>query len=622
MNTRRLISQTVYRYKSFYRLIATAVVVAVAVITGSLAVGDSVRTTLVKRVEERLGNTETIIFSRYSYLSDEVVRNLSGEGHSADEVAHHLKAQYTAYLHLNGFVSISGNLIPVMVWGSDDKGVERGEAKINQTLYNEIKSAQSAKSPLPKEIVLRLPTAGMVPIGSMYVTDSYTTSLRLSFSSVLREEEDGNLNLRNEQMLPLNIFVNREELAEALGVSGKINVILSNKITSMEEFSAAWSWAHSGLQVKSDTQGGQPAFTVTSERIFIQNQVVEALCKTETTLPTEVAHANRFYAYLANAIRKDNLSIPYSFITAIDHYNGYPIPPNEIILTDYAARRLNVRLHDTLSIRYFISRQFKTLREDSLLLTVGKIVPLYEVQANPLLRADFPGLSNAARCTDWDSDLPINMNLITDEDEAYWTMYKNTPKALLPYSAMAPRWENAFGNATALQIYTQENQLNRLTPDIFDIQLVYPREAAIVAARSGVDFSSLFLSLAIFIIVSAALLMVVPLSEMLWVRRHEVDVLKAIGFSNRRITQLLRRETLPVVLLSALTGVIVGLIYTYFTLLLLGSVWKGATHTQGFGLYPNPITITIGVVAGVVLSLSLLFVVLRKAPRYTKSKGI
>ena len=93
MNAQRLITKSIFRYKAFYRLIAVAVVVAVAVITGSLVVGDSVRSTLVKRVEERLGKTETIIFARYSYLHETILETLDSRG----------------VLLLNGFISVSEN---------------------------------------------------------------------------------------------------------------------------------------------------------------------------------------------------------------------------------------------------------------------------------------------------------------------------------------------------------------------------------------------------------------------------------------------------------------------------------------------------------------------------------
>lgn len=66
MNIRWLLHRNIRYFARYYRLVAMAVVITVAVIVGSLVVGDSVRMTLVRRVTERLGNTETIIFSRSS----------------------------------------------------------------------------------------------------------------------------------------------------------------------------------------------------------------------------------------------------------------------------------------------------------------------------------------------------------------------------------------------------------------------------------------------------------------------------------------------------------------------------------------------------------------------------
>ena len=603
MTLKRLIFRNITSNKSFYRLIALAVVVAVAVIIGSLVVGDSVRSSLVKRVEERLGKTETIIFSRYSYLNDSILKKL--DCHSTLNIESPEKIVKGALLS-NGFVSIAGKLIPVTVWGRDDMGIKKGQTKINSALHNEIKASQS------KDIVLRLPSAGMVPLGSMYVTDTYTTSLRLELESVISFEHGGNINLKNEQIIPLNIFVNREELAEALEIPGKINIILSDMIISEEDFASVWNYACSGLKVSPshcelDPQPPAPIITtITSDRIFIQNKAVETLHNRDST-------SNRIYSYLANSINSQflipdsKLSIPYSFITAVDYFEGQALKPDEIILSDYAAHRLKARLNDTISIAYFISRQFKTLIEDSIFLRVSKIVPLKNFQENKTLVADFPGLSNVERCTDWDSDLPINMALITDEDEDYWSKYKNTPKALVPYSSLAPRWENSFGSATALCINRDENKLSDLKYEMFDIQLIYPREAGIAAAKSGVDFASLFLSLGFFIIISAAMLMMVPLSEMLFRRRDELNLLKSTGFTKKRIIQLLWRESAPVVFASAIIGVIAGLAYTYIVLLLLGNVWKGATHTEGFKLYPDLLTIAIGMFISIIFSFTLLY---------------
>ena len=80
MNIRWLLHRNIRYFARYYRLVAMAVVITVAVIVGSLVVGDSVRMTLVRRVTERLGNTETIIFSRSSFISDSILSvSLLGE---------------------------------------------------------------------------------------------------------------------------------------------------------------------------------------------------------------------------------------------------------------------------------------------------------------------------------------------------------------------------------------------------------------------------------------------------------------------------------------------------------------------------------------------------------------
>jgi len=204
---------------------------------------------------------------------------------------------------------------------------------------------------------------------------------------------------------------------------------------------------------------------------------------------------NRLFSYLVNSIEKEQELVPYSFVTAADHYRNKPLPAGEMILSDYAAKRLQAKVNDTLRLTYFTSSDLKTLHTDTIELKVKEIVPLAELMADPTLSAEFPGLSDVERCTDWDSDLPIDMDLITDEDEAYWELYRNTPKAIISYTDIETGWSNSFGTATAIRITEPEPDLNDLTSSMFGLQLIHPREAGLTAARNGVDFSGLFLAL-------------------------------------------------------------------------------------------------------------------------------
>ncbi|MDR3329583.1 MAG: FtsX-like permease family protein, partial [Prevotellaceae bacterium] len=216
-------------------------------------------------------------------------------------------------------------------------------------------------------------------------------------------------------------------------------------------------------------------------------------------------------------------------------------------------------------------------------------------------------------CTDWDSDLPIDMQRITKEDERYWDLYRNTPKALVAYGAVASRWGNAYGDATAVRIGSPAPSTEALRPDMFGVQLIHPREQGLLAARSGVvDFSSLFLSLGFFIIVAAVMLMLAPLSEMLYRRRGELRLLAALGYPRRRLAQLLWREAMPTAVASSAGGVAAGLLYAGLSTQLLSTLWQGATHTSAIALSFSAGAALAGLAFGICLSYAALNFSVRK----------
>ncbi|MDR3252253.1 MAG: ABC transporter permease, partial [Tannerella sp.] len=590
MNFSSLTYRNIRYYARYYRLMAAAVMITVAVITGSMLVGDSVRTTLAKRVAERLGDAETIIFSYNSFISDEIM------------TAPLLRSSAQGILLVNGFISHQGKLIPVYVFGDDHIEVQPGMMKINKALAGELGSDYFGHKHGSDALALRLPATGLVPSGSLFVTENYTTALRLAVSGVVEANEGGNLSLKNEQTIPFNVFVNRAELAENLEVKGKINLILSSKSITEDEFAEAWEYRFSGLKALQHAD-----FTeLTSDRVFLQQDVVQAI-SADNQAP------NRLFSYLANNMQAADSCIPYSFITATDRYKSEVLQNDEIILSDYSAGRLNVAAGDKVSVSYYKSKDLKTLIEDSLTLKVKRIVPLQEILADSTLSAHFPGLSDVEKCTDWDSDLPVNMDLITDEDERYWELYRNAPKAIVAYNALAPDWSNTSGTATAVRIANARPELSALRPEMFGIQLISPRASSMFAAQNGVDFAGLFLSLGFFIIIAAMLLMKAPVSEMLFQRQNEINVLQSIGYSRKRIIRILWHESYPVVLASSIAGVLLGLLYTGLIMWLFGNVWKGATHTDGFTVYPSIPSIATGLVAGIALSLCFLRITIARS---------
>ena len=579
-----LIAQSRKHYRRFYRLVSCAVILMTAVLTGSLLLGDSVRGTLVQRVSERLGNTETIIISGTGFMSEDLIQQPPMKD-----------AQ--GYLLMDGFVSIDQKLLPVYVWGTDTDSLSAGEVIINEPLR--------AKLGGMEDIVLHLPSHNLVPSGSLFVTKSYATQMRVHVAGVKRMEEGGNLLLRNEQTLPLNIFVSRQELAEKMELEGKINLVLSSNIISEEQLNDCWTPELSGIHLSDSS--------LTSDGIFIPNDIVEkwSMANGQWSMT--------YFSYLVNDLANGCDTIPYSFVTAVSEWQGEPLDSQDMILSDYAAKRLNVSEGDSVDMSYFVAKDLKNLETRGQKFRVKRIVPHADFMGDSLLIADFPGLSHVEKCADWDSDLPIKMERVTKEDEDYWYAYRQTPKAIVSYEAVSADWSNAFGNATALR-FTSSPDI-KLLPSDAGVQIVHPRALGLQGATGGVDFASLFLSLGFFIILAAVLLMKSPLVEMFTLRQGEIHLYRQLGFKNKDIRRGLFFEAFSTMLYASPLGVLAGLIYSSLTLWLLGNVWSGATHTEGFALHIQPLTLIIGWIVALLICAAVLWWVIKPCSAPSPSRS-
>lgn len=586
MERKDIIREGRKRYRKFYRMVAIATAICTAVVSGSLVIGDSVRKSLQLRVEDRLFGMKSVVVSSDGFLGSEAMEELS------------LGKESRGIMLSDGFVPRNGRLYPVMVWGMDTlpdgTPIAEGEAVLNTEFLGELGQMTDPT------IVLRLPSDGLVPSSSLFVTSRYSTSLRLEYKGSLDASHGGNLSLRNGQVIPYNVFVNRMELCESLEVGDKMNVILSPGDISREDLSYL---SPSALGIRMNDG------KITSDGVFLKDELVDKL----TTICED---PNRLFSYLVNSIELGDDSIPYSFATAIDYWEGKTIPKDGAILSDYAARRLGAEKGDRVTVAYFVADGLKNLTEKTMSFNVTEIVPISKFTEDGALSADFPGLADAESCSSWDSDLPIDMDRITDEDEDYWTLYKSTPKILLPYSAMREEWSDNWGSATQIRTTSSPSAvLSGIGAEDFPVSVVQPYDEAMANAVGGVDFGGLFLALGCFIIFAALFLLYSPLGEMYAQRKDEFSLMKAIGFSGKDISDLLFREVLPVSVIGAIAGSVLAVLYAGGVIFLLGNIWSGATQTDGFTLYPKVSTVAIGFLAGVLLSFAVIYFAIRKASK-------
>jgi hypothetical protein len=157
----------------------------------------------------------------------------------------------------------------------------------------------------------------------------------------------------------------------------------------------------------------------------------------------------------------------------------------------------------------------------------------------------FPGISGSTTCSGWDAGVPILLDRIREKDEDYWNRFRGTPKAFISYNTGVRLWGNIFGPATALR-FPESMDIEKINdvlkgsfdPEIAGFTITRIRSESKAAAAGGVDFSTLFLSLGVFILLSCIILLSFAVSIFFDSRKEQVELIM-YGFK----IYLLRRSS-------------------------------------------------------------------------------
>ena len=151
--------------------------------------------------------------------------------------------------------------------------------------------------------------------------------------------------------------------------------------------------------------------------------------------------------YLANTIRLNGREIPYSVVTAMD------LPElasdDEIVLNEWAARDLEAKPGDTVTLEYYLWDPSGKLVTKIASFRNAGAVPIEDWQRH--LSPDYPGISDAPTISDWDPPFPMDLGRIRKADEEYWNQYRATPKAFITLNAGQKLWRSRYGAVTGMR---------------------------------------------------------------------------------------------------------------------------------------------------------------------------
>jgi ABC-type lipoprotein release transport system permease subunit len=548
-------------------------ILAAAVLTGSLLVGDSVDGSLRRFALQRLGTIRYAMHTPNRFFSSGLAGKVSNNA--------------AAVLQLRGMAMTDEKQVNrVQVLGADPRfwtfaGLDF-ELQKNEVALN-VKLASVLGVEVGDEVSLRVEKPGLLPLDAPLASQKADQTVRGRFvvRRILGDDELGRFSLSANQVVPYNAFVNHRVLEERTGLNMKANLLVAGSRVSME-----WDCIDFGLRFRAEDSVVQ----LESDQIYLEPEAARAAMAVPEGVGT--------LTYLVNSVSKGRQSTPYSFVIAKD---GEGLRDDEISINRWLANELDAGIGDTVSMKYFELLPSNRFEERERQFTVRGIVEMNELETERKLAPNFPGLTDVDRCADWDVGIPMEEEKLADEaNEAYWNEYNQTPKAMVSLKAGQDMWANRFGRLTSVR-WSEGERIEAAFRAEFDpaaagFIFLPVHEQALAAVDNAMDFGGLFVGMSFFLIVAALLLTGLLFIFGIQQRAEEMGVLLATGWSPRRVRGLFLAEGGAIALIGAIAGAWIGTGYTQLLIFGLSRYWGGAVAHSAIRYFAEPETVVKGAV--------------------------
>ena len=611
------------------------------VLVGALVVGDSVKATLRRLADERIGKADVALLAADGFFREALAGEL-GEKLGEEVVVAPVVVTRGKLSAPDGSVNVPN----VQVLGVDQRfwklapdpaatpDFAEGGFFANERLYLRVKAQDKGR------LILRIEEPGLfsrdAPLSGE--RDNKFVSFNETLMGSVPAEGFGRFGLQGNQREPLTLFVPLKTLQKKmfrnfdeeagqttfanfllLGSPGGESVTPEKAETALNE---AWTLADAGLTVKELRDS--PIWSVRARQVFLNDPVREAARK----LAPDTTGA---LTYLVNAIAAGseppdaNASegnatalIPYSMVTAVEPDKADFLPDDladdEIALNSWAAADLNVSAGDAVTLSYYAVGERRKLNEVSTTFRLRAVAPMpapvpdgEESDWTP----QFPGLSDAESCGEWDTGIPIK-HKVREKDEHYWDDYRGSPKAFVTLAAGQTMWSNRWGSLTGLRVAKADVPSRETAEQVLRSELTAAeagllfrplRRDASESVEAPVDFGGLFLGFSVFVIVAAMALAGMLFAFAMEQRNRQAGLLLAVGMPRRKVRRLFLAEGAVLAALGAALGAWPATRYGETILWLLTGEWSGAVSGATFDYAANPVSLFAGSAGAVVMAL-------------------
>lgn len=582
---RKLLLQSLLFYWRNHLGVLLGTLLATAVLTGSLLVGDSVDGSLRQYALQRLGGIHHVLHTPHRLFSERLAQKVSEDA--------------AAVLQLRGMAiaeELQVNRVQVLGCDSNwwklaavDLALQSGEVALNRKL------AEALGVEVGDEVSLRIEKPGLLPRDAPLAAqgEDQTVRGRLTVARILGDDELGRFSLAANQVVPYNAFVDRAWLSGRTELEGRVNLLAVGESDTEPTIAEVWQPEDFGLRFRSVDGVTQ----LETDRIYLGPEAARAALL--------IPGASGSLTYLVNRISKDEHSTPYSF--AVAHANA-GLAADEVVINRWLANELRADVGETIAMSWFELLPSSRFEERRGNFRVRRIAGMGEWALERKLAPQFPGLTDVDRCTDWEVGIPMEEAELEDEaNEVYWNEYRQTPKVMVSLEAGQSMWGNRFGNLSAVR-WRSVDAIEERFRAVYDSEVagyrfVPVREQALIAVDEALDFGQLFVGMSFFLIVAALMLTALLFVFGVQRRAEQMGVLLATGWPPGTVRRLFLLEGGVIAFIGSLLGALCGTGYTRLLILGLARYWDGAVAHSTILYFARPGTVVIGAVSGFVCAM-------------------
>ena len=647
MTARDLVFRGLTHYWRTNLAVIAGVATAVATLSGALLVGDSVRGSLRELVLARLGRTDRAVVAS-GFFREQLAADLQN-----DPSFRQAFAGAAPLILMQGAVADQATgrrASNVAVYGVDDRfwrfhglartGPAARDAFVSRAVAADIGAADGGT------VLVRLERPSAIPIESLHGRkEDVGRTIRLTVRSVLDRAALGEFSLRPQQGDVRAVFVPLRRLQQDLEITEKANAMLVSdqpapQVDDAEAFLAALIKKAARLE-----DYGLTLRALDPERglaLEADAGVIDASRSAAAERAAKLAGlgAHPVFTYLANTIRSGTKEVPYSLVSAtsitpivpagyLDQSQAPARPP--VVLNDWTARDLGVRVGDPITMDYYVWQEPGILVTRQAEFAVGAIVPIAGAAADRDLSPVYPGITEADTLGDWDPPFPIDLKRVRPKDEDYWKQYRTTPKAFIFGPVGQELWKTRHGDRTSMRLTPGPTQtlpqardafvaafLNAADPAASGMAARSIRAEALGASRGATNFGEYFVYFSFFLVVSALVLAALFFRLGVEQRAREVGLLRAVGYSTPAVRRLFTGEGFVLAVIGSIFGAAGAVAYGALLMAGLRTWWSGAVGTTALTLHVSPISLIAGAVGALLAAMGCIWWTLRGLSRISE----